>query len=75
MKNIVESIKLNQENIEKWMMSQAAKEILNLYVSMPTGTVPGVVQKQTETIYLEHGEDDEEVRHFSNTWKTLIWKF
>ena len=38
------------------MLSQAVEDILDVYVSMTKVTVPKVVQKQTEAIYLTHGE-------------------
>ena len=47
MKNIVKSIKLNRVTVEKWMLSQYIKDLLELYVSISKGTVPKVVQKQT----------------------------
>ena len=33
MKNIFESIKLNQATVDKWILSQADKDLLELYVS------------------------------------------
>ena len=74
-KNIVNFVKVNQAMVEKWMLSQPVKELLELYVSMPKGTVTKVMHKQIEAIYLTYGEDDQEVRHFSNIWKTHVWKF
>ena len=71
MKNIVESIKLNQLTVEKWMLSQAVEELPNLYVSMPKGTVHKVVQKQIEVIYMTHGEDNKDVRHFVQHLKNV----
>ena len=40
------------------MLPQASEELLEFYVSMSKGTVPEVVQKQTEAIYLTHFEDN-----------------
>ena len=34
MKNIIDSIKLNQATVEKWMLSQAVYDLLELYISM-----------------------------------------
>ena len=59
MNSIVESIKLNQETDEKWMLSHAVKKLL-----ISKGKVPKVVQKQTEVIYLTHGEDDQDACNF-----------
>ena len=64
MKNIVQSIKLYQATVEKWMLSQAVEDLLSLYINMPKDTVPEVVQKQIQAIHLTHGEDDQEVRNF-----------
>ena len=64
MKNTFDSIKLNHATVEKWTLSQAVEELLDIYVSMSKGTVHEVVQKIIEAIYLAHGEDDQEVRHF-----------
>ena len=44
MKNIANSIKLNQATVEKWMMSQAVEELLEMCVSMSKGTVTEVVK-------------------------------
>ena len=62
--NIFESIKLNQTTVEKLMLYQTAKELFELYVMMSKGTVPKVLKKYTEEIYLTHGEDNQEVCHF-----------
>ena len=43
-KNIFNSIKVNQETVEKWILSQAVKELLGLFVSISKGMVPEVVQ-------------------------------
>ena len=64
MKNIVECIKLNQTKVEEWMLSQAVKELLELYISISKATVPKIVQKQIEAICSTYIEDDQEVRHF-----------
>ena len=65
----------HQSMVEKWMLSQAVEEPLYLYVSMPKVAVPKVVQKQIKAVYLTHGEDNQEVRYFSNTCKTHVWTF
>ena len=44
-KNIVNFVKVNQAMVEKWMLSQLVKELLELYASMPKGTVPKVMHK------------------------------
>ena len=54
-----ESIKLKQKTVEKWILSQAIEDLLELYVSMSKDGVPEVVPKHTEVIYLAHGEDDQ----------------
>ena len=41
------------------MLSQAIKDILELYVSMSKGVVTDVVQKYIEVINLAYGEDDQ----------------
>ena len=41
------------------MLSQDVKDILDMYVSMLNVTVLKEVQKQTEEIYLTHGEYDQ----------------
>ena len=64
MKNIVCPIKLNQEMVEKWMLSQAVEDLLEIFVSISKDMVTKVVQKQIETIYLTHDEDYQEVCHF-----------
>ena len=74
MMHIVEYIKLNHATAEKWILSQSNEELLELYVSMSKGTVPEVVQRQTKSIYLIHGEDDYKVRNFSSTWKNNVCK-
>ena len=74
MKNIGDYIELNQETIEKWMLFQSVEELLELYVSMSMGTVPKVVQNYIKAIYLTHGEENQEARHFFNTWGTYVWK-
>ena len=74
-KKLFQSIKLNQATVEKWMMSQAVEDILGLYVSLSSGTVPEVVQKHIQAINLTRGEDDQEVRNVFNTWKMYVWKF
>ena len=51
MNNIVDSIKLNQALVEKWMMSQAAKDILLLYVSISKGTVTKVVKTDRGNLF------------------------
>ena len=43
------------------MLSQAVEELLRLYIKMSNGMVIELVQKQIETIYSTHGEDDQEV--------------
>ena len=59
MKKISESIKLKQKTVEKWILSQAIEDLLELYVSMSKDGVPEVVPKHTEVIYLAHGEDNQ----------------
>ena len=44
MKNIANAIQLNQATVEKWMMSQAVEELLEMCVSMSKGTVTEVVK-------------------------------
>ena len=73
--NIVNSIKLNQEMVEKLMLSHVVKDILELYISMSKGMVPKVAQKQIEELYLRNGEDDQEVCHFVQHLKTHVWKY
>ena len=63
-KIVFDSVKLNQATVEKWMLYQAADELLELYFSMSKGMVPEVVKKHTEAIYFTHGQDYREVRHF-----------
>ena len=58
-KNIVESIKFNQATVEKLILSQAVEGIIELYVRIPKGTLPEVVQKHIKATYLTHGEDDQ----------------
>ena len=74
MNNIVQSIKLNQATVEKWMISQAVKDFLGLYVSMSKGTVTEVVQKQIQAIHLTYGEDDQEVRNVLHHLEMRAWK-
>ena len=37
---------------------------------MPNGVVPKVLKKHTKAIYLTHGEDDQDIRHFFQHLKT-----
>ena len=48
--NIFNYIKLNQAKVEKWILSQAVKDLLELYISMSKGAVTEVVQKQIRDI-------------------------
>ena len=64
MNNIVDSIKLNQATVENWMLTQAAEELLELYISMSKVTLTEVVQNHIDASYLTHGEDDQEVYNF-----------
>ena len=70
MKNIANYIKLNQATVEKWMLYQDFKDLLELYISMSKGTVPKEVQNYIKAIYSTYGEDDQEVRHFFQHLKT-----
>ena len=56
--NIVNSIKLNQEMVEKLMLSHVVKDILELYISMSKGMVPKVVQKNIKAVYLTHDKEN-----------------
>ena len=58
MNNIVDSIKLNQATVENWILTQAAEELLELYISMSKGMVPKVVQKNIKAVYLTHDKDN-----------------
>ena len=73
-KKFVNTIKLNQETVEVWMLYQAVEELLDLYISMSKGTVTKVMKNQIEEIYSTHGEDNQEVCHFSNVSKTHACK-
>ena len=43
------------------MLTQAAEELLELYISMSKVTLTKVVQNHIDASYLTHGEDDQEV--------------
>ena len=67
--------KLNQETVEKWMLSQVSEELLELHVSISEGTVTKVVQKQIKAIYLTWEKDSQEVCNFFQHLKTHVWKW
>ena len=71
-KNIVDPIKLNQAMIEKWTLSQAIEDLLELYLSKPKGTVPEVVQNILRRFILHTVKTIRRSIILSNTWKTYV---
>ena len=66
--NIFNYIKLNQAKVEKWILSQAVKDLLELYISMSKGAVTEVVQKQIRDIIWHMVKTIRRSVILSNTW-------